>query len=241
MIIMRPGEKRGTTHIDWLDSRHTFSFGSYADPHYTGYRNLRVINDDRVAPGGGFDTHPHRDMEILTYVYEGALAHKDSLGTGSTIKPGELQCMSAGTGIRHSEFNPSSQEAVKFLQIWIVPKEQGLPPSYEQTSFSTTAVQNKLCLIGTMQGSGQPTTDNASVKPVTIHQDVNLFTAKLDAGVEVSHNLSSMRHAWLQIVRGAVTFNGKPMVAGDGAAIHSEPTLKIKAEQGAEFLLFDMH
>ena len=231
MIAMRKSEERGRTQIDWLDSRHTFSFGEYYDPRHMGYRTLRVINDDRVAPGGGFGTHPHRDMEIVTIVLDGALEHKDSLGTGSVIRPGDVQRMSAGAGIRHSEFNHSETEAVHFLQIWILPDRKGLEPSYEQKTFATGQRNGGLTLVAAPKGGNGA---------LTIHQDVNLYLASLKAGTTVRHSLKAGRHAWVQVATGSATLNGELLQAGDGAAIENEPTLELGTSKSAEVLVFDL-
>ena len=229
MINPRKAAERGHTKISWLDSHHTFSFGEYHDPAHMGFRALRVINDDRVAAGGGFATHGHRDMEIITYVLDGALEHKDSLGNGSIIRPGEAQRMSAGTGIMHSEFNHSKTAPVHFLQIWILPERAGLPPGYEQRSIPP-AKKGHLSLIASPDGRGA----------VTVHQDVRVYASTLNAGAEVSHTLAAGRHAWLHVARGALTLNGQHLIAGDGAAIDGESQLEMTGERDAELLLFDL-
>jgi redox-sensitive bicupin YhaK (pirin superfamily) len=231
MLIRRPGENRGHTQLDWLDSRHTFSFADYYDPAHMGFRALRVINEDRVRPGMGFGTHGHRDMEIITYVLEGALEHKDSLGTGSVIHPGDGQRMSAGTGILHSEYNHSAAASVHFLQIWIVPGRVGLAPGYEQKAFPTEAKLGKLCLVAAPDGR-----DGA----ITVHQDVALYAAILEPGKQVVHRLLPERYAWVQVARGAVELNGMALQAGDGAAISAAECLEIRASEPAEMLLFDL-
>jgi redox-sensitive bicupin YhaK (pirin superfamily) len=222
---------RGQTKIDWLDSYHTFSFGNFYDPNRMGFRSLRVINDDRVVPGAGFGTHGHRDMEILTYVLEGALEHKDSLGTGSVILPGEAQVMSAGTGITHSEYNHSQTEPVHFLQIWILPDEQGIKPRYEQKAFPLEEKRGKLRLIAAKDGR-----DGA----VTIHQDVDLYTSVLEPGNVINYQVQPHRYAWLQIAQGIATLNGEELRAGDGVQISVEEQLEISTQVGAEILLFDL-
>ncbi|MBW4609546.1 MAG: pirin family protein [Hassallia sp. WJT32-NPBG1] len=222
---------RGQSKIGWLDSKHTFSFGSFSDPNRMGFRTLRVINDDRVVPGAGFGTHGHRDMEILTYVLEGALEHKDSLGTGSVILPGEAQVMSAGTGITHSEYNHSQTEPVHFLQIWILPDKQGIKPRYEQKAFPIEEKRGKLRLIAAKDGR-----DGA----VTIHQDVNLYVSVLEPGDVVNYHVQPDRYAWLQIAKGIATLNGEELRAGDGVQISVEEQLEISTEVGAEILLFDL-
>jgi quercetin 2,3-dioxygenase len=231
MIRVRHGGQRGRTLLGWLDSRHTFSFGDYRDPAQMGFRTLRVINDDRVEPGAGFATHGHRDMEIVSYVLDGALEHKDSLGTGSVIRPGEVQRMTAGTGIRHSEFNPSEREPVHFLQLWILPERNGLPPGYEQKSFPEEERRGRFLLVGDRDGA-----DGA----VTIHQDARLYVSSLPAGAGASHDLAPGRAAWLQVARGEVELNGTRMREGDGAAIEDERSLRVRAERDAEILLFDL-
>jgi len=231
MVIIRRSEERGRADYGWLDTRHTFSFADYYDPKYMGFRNLRVINEDRVQPGQGFPTHGHRDMEIVSYVLAGALEHKDSLGTGSVIRPGDVQRMSAGTGVRHSEYNPSKDEPVHFLQVWVLPERQGLEPGYEQKHFPDDDKRGRLRLIASRDGA-----DGS----VTIHADVKIYAAVLEPGERVRHALGEDRHAWLQVARGAVTLNGRPLVHGDGAAVSGEPALAIAGAQRAEVLLFDL-
>ena len=232
MITIRPSDERGVgEHGGWLKSRHTFSFANYHDPRHMGFRVLRVINEDRVTPGAGFDTHGHRDMEIVTYVLDGAIEHKDSLGTGSVIRPGEVQRMSAGTGITHSEYNHSRDEPLHFLQIWIVPERTGLVPGYEQRDFPAAERRGRLCLVAARDGR-----DGA----LTVHQDVDLYSALLVADETVTHALAPGRHAWLQLARGAVSLNGHDLEAGDGAAASDESRLDIAAREDAEFLLFDL-
>lgn len=232
MIAIRKATERGVANFGWLDSRHTFSFGDYHDAKQMGFGPLRVINEDRVMPGQGFGTHGHRDMEIMSYVLEGALEHKDSIGTGSVIRPGDVQIMSAGTGIRHSEFNHSKTEPVHFLQIWVVPKREGLAPRYEQKTFSKGDKTNSLRLVGSADGR-----DGS----VVIHQDVGIFAAVLDAGRAVTHPLSPGRTAWIQLVRGSLTVNGSAMSAGDGAAVSGEVAIACAATAAdTEFLLFDL-
>jgi hypothetical protein len=231
MMTLRPSNERGGGDYGWLKTRHTFSFNHYSDPKWMGFRSLRVINEDWVAPSGGFPTHPHRDMEIITYVLSGKLEHKDSLGTGSVILPGDGQCMTAGRGIRHSEMNPSSTESVHLLQIWILPDKPGHDPGYEQKSFPATEKRGKLRLITSNDGAG------GSVK---INRDVKLFVTLLEPGEEVTHSLSAKRHAWLQVAKGEVELNGQKLRQGDGAAISEEKELTIKAREAAEVLLFDL-
>jgi redox-sensitive bicupin YhaK (pirin superfamily) len=232
MIKVRRAKERGAANFGWLDSQHTFSFGDYYDPKEMGFGPLRVINEDRVSPGQGFPTHGHRDMEIISYVLEGALEHKDSIGTGSVIRPGDVQVMSAGTGIRHSEFNHSKTEPVHFLQIWVVPDREGIAPRYEQKTFPDADKRGRLRLVGSSDGR-----DGS----VVIHQDVELFASLLNAGEEVTHAVPPRRKAWLQIIRGTVAMNGQDLDAGDGAAVEDEPTLTVTAKvDGTEILMFDL-
>lgn len=231
MITIRPSADRLRTNIGWLDSRHTFSFGEHYDPRYMGFRALRVINEDRVAPGQGFGTHPHRDMEILSYVLEGALRHQDSLGTGSIIRPGDVQRMTAGTGVLHSEFNASDADPVHFLQIWIVPAKTRLTPAYEQRTFPAAARRGQLLLIA----SGDGRHDS-----IRIHQDVDLYSTVLTPHEAVVHALAPGRHAWVQVARGAADLNGHALRAGDGASVVDEPDLAIAAAEDAEVLVFDL-
>ena len=231
MITIRPAQARGTANFGWLDSRHTFSFGNYYDPNHMGFADLRVINEDKVIPGQGFGTHGHRDMEIISYVLEGALEHKDSIGTGSIIRPGDVQRMSAGTGIRHSEFNASQTEPVHFLQIWILPEQEGIAPGYEQKTFTDEEKRGKLRLVGSRDGR-----DGA----LTIHQNVDFYTASLQSGETVNHALAEGRVAWLQVVKGAVQLNDQPLTSGDGAAIEESQITLRAAASDAEVLLFDM-
>ena len=216
MIAVRPAAARGHADHGWLDTRHTFSFASYHDPRHMGFRSLRVINEDRVQPAQGFGTHAHRDMEILTWVLEGALEHKDSMGNGSVIRPGDLQRMSAGTGVTHSEFNPSREAGVHFLQIWLLPRERGLPPGYEQKRFPQESRRGRLRLIAA--GDGRE-------GAVTIHQDADVWTALLQPGESLSHRLAPGRYAWVHVARGAVSLNGSTLGAGDGAAVSDEAAL----------------
>jgi redox-sensitive bicupin YhaK (pirin superfamily) len=234
MLHKRAAADRGRTKIDWLDSRHTFSFGEYYDTAQMGFGALRVINDDRVAPGAGFPTHPHRDMEIVSYVVSGALEHRDSLGTGSVIRPGDVQRMSAGTGVRHSEFNPSRGEPVHFLQIWIIPERGGLPPSYEQKNFPLAERQGRLRLVASRDGR-----DGA----LTLHQDVRLWAGTFGPGESASLELAAGRSAWVQVAGGAVEVNGTRLEAGDGAALEDEPALRVAGRAGdpaGEVLIFDL-
>jgi quercetin 2,3-dioxygenase len=231
MLKIRKADERGHANFGWLDSHHTFSFGEYRDPNHMGFGALRVINDDRVAGGGGFPTHPHADMEIVTYVLSGALEHKDSLGTGSVIRPGDVQRMSAGTGIRHSEFNASTSDPVHFLQIWIVPETRGLPPSYEQKTIPAAA-NGGLQLIGSHDGR-----DGS----VTVHQDVEIYSAHLAKAKTVTHDLKPGRSLWAQVASGSATINGEAVSAGDGVAVSDVAAIKIDGgEGGAELLFFDL-
>lgn len=232
MITLRPAQERGSAYFGWLDSRHTFSFGEYYDPNHMGFADLRVINEDKVTPGQGFGTHGHRDMEIISYVLDGALEHKDSIGTGSIIRPGDVQRMSAGTGIMHSEYNASKTDPVHFLQIWILPEQKGITPGYEQKTFTDDEKRGQLRLVGSRDGREGS---------ITIHQDVNLYATLLKEGEAVNHTLAEGRVAWLQVVRGAAQLNGQPLTAGDGAAMTQEPKITLQgASDHAEVLLFDM-
>jgi quercetin 2,3-dioxygenase len=231
MITVRSGIERGSSKFDWLDSRHTFSFGDYHDPKHMGFSHLRVINEDRVVPGAGFPTHSHRDMEIITYVLEGALAHKDSTGASSVIRVGDVQRMSAGTGISHSEYNASQTEPVHFLQIWVLPATTGLRPGYEQRSFDVQKGPGKWIPV---------VTQNGREGTVTAHQDMELLVAVLNPGQQVSYSLKPGRHAWLQLARGGVSVNGTKLNAGDGAAVSEEGALEVKAPDTAELLMFDL-
>ena len=231
MINIRRSNERGGGDFGWLSTRHTFSFDQYHDPRFMGFRSLRVINEDHVEPGAGFPTHPHRDMEIITYVLAGALEHKDSLGTGSVIRPGDGQRMSAGRGIRHSEMNASKTQPVHLLQIWIMPDRPGHEPSYEQKAFPESEKRGQLRLIAGPDGK-----DGS----VTIHQDARLYVSLLSPGQEVAHELAKGRYAWLQVAKGSVELNGKSLKQGDGAAVSDEAKLTIKGTEEAEILLFDL-
>jgi quercetin 2,3-dioxygenase len=231
MLRKRLANERGGGDHGWLNTHHTFSFNDYYDPDYMGFRVLRVVNEDRVQPGRGFGTHGHQDMEIVTYVLGGALAHKDSLGTGSILRPGEFQRMTAGTGIRHSEFNPSETEPVHFYQIWIVPQRRGLPPSYEQRSFPEAERRGRLRLVASPDGR-----DGS----LSVQQDVRVFLSSLGLGEQVTHQLEPGRYAWLQVVRGAVQLNGLDLAAGDGVAVSEEAALLFRGTKSSEFMLFDM-
>lgn len=231
MIRVRKASDRGHARHGWLESFHTFSFAGYHDPDHMGFRELRVINEDRVQPGRGFDTHSHRDMEILTYVVAGALEHKDSLGNGSVIRPGDVQRMSAGTGVTHSEYNHSRGEIVHFLQIWVLPERDGLEPSYEQKHFPAEARRGALRLVAS------PDARDGSVR---VRQDVTLHAGLLDAGQTASQALAPGRHAWVQVVRGALELGGVALGPGDGAALSGEPALALRAQEPAELLVFDL-
>jgi redox-sensitive bicupin YhaK (pirin superfamily) len=231
MIRIRKAADRGHADHGWLETYHTFSFADYYDPDHVGFRDLRVINEDRVQPGQGFGMHGHRDMEIVTYVLEGALEHRDSLGNGSVLRPGEFQRMSAGTGVRHSEFNPSASEWVHLYQIWLLPAERGIEPSYEQRAFPVEQQQGRLRLVAS---------PDAADGSLTIHQDAKIYLATLAARQPVAHPLAPGRHAWLQVLRGNATLNGQPLATSDGAAISEERQLTIVSDGSAEVMLFDL-
>ncbi len=231
MIRVRRAVERGHFDHGWLDTYHTFSFSRYYDPEHMGFRALRVINEDRIAPGQGFGTHGHRDMEIVTYVLEGAVAHRDSLGSGGVIGPGELQRMTAGSGITHSEFNASETEPVHLYQIWLLPEREGLKPSYEQKAYPAQERLNRLRLVASPGG------EDGSL---TIRQDARLLLGSFEAGHEIAHSLDPHRHAWLQVLRGAITLNGNVLEGGDGAALTGESGLKVRAENPSEVLLFEL-
>jgi len=231
MIQIRPAHERGHANHGWLDTHFTFSFADYYDPQHMGFRSLRVINDDRVAAGGGFPMHPHRDMEIVSYVVEGALEHRDSMGNGSVIRPGDVQRMSAGTGVTHSEFNPSETEGMRLLQIWIEPAREGIVPSWEQQHFSTDDREGKLRIVASPDGA-----DGS----VTINTDARIFAALLGPGDSVAHTLDEGRGAWLQVVRGRIRLGDEVLSEGDGAAVEQQSSLQIEAESDSEILLFDL-
>lgn len=231
MIALRKSNDRGHADHGWLDTHHTFSFANYYDPQFMGFRDLRVINEDRVAPGKGFGTHSHRDMEILSYVISGGLAHRDSMGNGETIKPNEWQHMSAGTGVRHSEFNASETDPVHFLQIWLLPQRENITPNYEQKMFAPKEKTGRLKLVAS------PDARDGSLK---IYQNVSLYNSVLPAGERLEHKLESGRHAWIQVIKGELDLNNVKMEAGDGAAVSNEESLTLKANQESEFLLFDL-
>ncbi|MBK5293628.1 MAG: pirin family protein [Acidobacteriia bacterium] len=233
MITKRPSDERGRGQLDWLQTRFTFSFDQYYDPDHMGFRGLRVINDDRIAGGGGFPLHPHRDMEIITYMLDGAIAHKDSMGNVTTISAGEVQHMSAGTGIRHSEFNPSPDLGARLIQIWIMPRERNLKPGYGQKLFSRTEKQNRLLLIASPDGREES---------LRMEQDVNLYASVLDRDQQVELVLTPARYAWLQVARGSVSLNAMDLAEGDGASVSGETRLAIRgAAPESEFLLFDLN
>lgn len=231
MIQVRNANDRGHANHGWLDTHHTFSFSTYHDPNHMRFRSLRVMNEDTVAPGQGFGTHPHNDMEIVTYVLEGALEHKDSMGNGEVLRPGEFQRMSAGTGITHSEFNPSDSEPVHLYQIWLFPEHKGIEPSYEQKRFPEVERHNQLRLVASRNA------ENGSLR---IHQDARIYLSQFDAGKEIEHELLEGRHAWLQVLRGAVSLNGVNLKTSDGAAVSEETALTIRATSDAEIMLFDL-
>jgi redox-sensitive bicupin YhaK (pirin superfamily) len=235
MMQIRRADDRGAANWGWLDTRHTFSFANYYDPSFMGFRSLRVINEDRVRPGAGFGTHPHRDMEIVTYVLGGALEHADSMGTGSVIRPGEIQRMSAGTGVTHSEWNHSDDEPVHFLQIWLLPAERGLAPSYQQKRFADSERQGTLRLVASPDGADDS---------LTIHQDARIYATLLAPGERVAHDLAADRYGWIQVARGAVDVAGETLRAGDGAALTGGDSLELEGAPSegdvAEVLLFDL-
>ena len=231
MIQIRKAEERGHVDHGWLNAKHTFSFSAYHDPEHMQFRSLRVMNEDRIVPGKGFGTHPHNDMEIVTYVLEGALEHKDSMGNGEVLRPGEFQRMSAGTGISHSEFNPSRTDPTHLYQIWLLPEHKGIEPSYEQKRFDDGGMTNQLRLVAS------PDADFGSLK---IHQDARIHLAKLDAERAIEHQLKTGRHAWLQVLRGEITLNGASLQTSDGAAVSEETLLAIRATTDAEIMLFDL-
>ena len=232
MLEIRRANERGHVNHGWLDTYHTFSFASYRDPQHMGFRSLRVMNEDRVEPGQGFGTHGHQDMEIVTYVLEGALEHKDSIGNGEVLRPGEFQRMSAGTGITHSEFNPSGAEPVHLYQIWLLPEQKGIEPSYEQKRFAEEERRNRLRLVAS---------PDAADGSLMIHQDARIYLSSLEEGKHVTHTIPSGRHAWLQVLRGAVSVNGHNLGASDGAAVSDQSELQVVATQPAEVMLFDLH
>jgi len=231
MITLRPASERFHTDAGWLDSRHTFSFGEHWDPRHAGFRSLLVINDDRVVPGGGFPTHGHRDMEIVSWVLEGALEHKDSLGSGSVLRPGMVQRMSAGTGIRHSEFNPSTTDPLHFLQIWIVPEAKGLAPGYEEKALDPALLEGRLPVVASRE---------AEANAVTIRQNAAIRIGRLKKGDAITHPIAPGRHAWVHVATGAIGLNGLALREGDGAAASEESELRISTRSSAEILVFDL-
>jgi redox-sensitive bicupin YhaK (pirin superfamily) len=231
MLTLRPAGERGHADHGWLDSHHTFSFADYYDPAHMGFRILRVINDDRVAAGQGFGTHPHRDMEIVSYVLEGSLEHRDSMGTGSVIVPGDVQRMSAGTGVRHSEFNASKSEPVHFLQIWLMPGKSGIAPSYEQKRFTAADKRGRLRVVASPDGR-----DGS----VTLHTDAVLYAGLFDEGESAKQAIPAGRHAWVHVARGKARINGRELAEGDGAALSQEPAVSVEGVEGAEVLVFDL-
>jgi redox-sensitive bicupin YhaK (pirin superfamily) len=231
MISIRRADDRGRTRWGWLDSRHSFSFGEYFDPRNMGFRSLRVLNDDRVTPGAGFPTHGHRDMEILSYALEGALEHKDSTGGGGVIRPGEIQFMRAGTGVTHSEYNHSKTEPLHFLQVWIVPDRQGLPPAYDQKAFDRDAARERLVLLASPDGR------DGSIR---LHQDVDLYVTRLEEGARRTHPLREGRHAWVHVARGRASVAGQALGPGDAAAVSDEREVELAGAEDAEVLLFDL-
>ena len=228
MLQIRPSEERGRNQLSWLDTHFTFSFDQYYDPEHVQFRSLRVLNEDVVAPGQGFGMHPHRDMEILTWILDGSLEHRDNMGTSAVIRPGELQHMTAGSGVMHSEFNPSPKDPVHLLQIWITPERKGLKPEYEQLSFADSDLRNQFGLVAGPKA------------PVTSRQDASLYIARLDEGKEAKHAIEAGRHAWVQVARGTVKVNGVELKAGDGAAVSKETEIRAEARESSEVLLFDL-
>jgi redox-sensitive bicupin YhaK (pirin superfamily) len=228
MITIRPSEERGTNKLSWLDTKFTFSFDQYDDPKHVHFRSLRVINEDKIAPGKGFGMHPHRDMEILTWILDGAIEHRDNMGSGAVIRPGELQHMTAGSGVLHSEFNPDPKNPAHLLQIWIMPKRANLKPQYEQLKFEDSELRGGFYHVAGPKA------------PVTIQQDADLHIARLDKGGEAKHELAKGRHAWVQVAQGAVKLNGTTLKQGDGAAISDEKEIRVTADQSSEVLLFDL-
>jgi redox-sensitive bicupin YhaK (pirin superfamily) len=231
MMTIRKSDERGQANHGWLDARHSFSFADYYDPAWLGFRSLRVLNDDRIAPGGGFGMHPHRDMEIITFVLTGALAHQDSMGHGSIIQAGDFQYMSAGSGVRHSEFNASDRETVRLLQIWIQPDQQGAPPRYAEKSFRAAA-PGQLHLVASRSGRAGS---------FEIRQDADLYLARLKPGDSIAHTLKPQRHAWVQVAEGEVTLNGQTLREGDSAAVSEERALTFQGKTAAQVLLFDLN
>ena len=228
MIQIRPSEERGRNRLEWLDTHFTFSFDQYFDPEHIQFRSLRVLNEDVVAPGKGFGMHPHKDMEILTWILDGAIEHRDSMGSGAVLRPGELQHMTAGSGVMHSEFNPSPKDPTHLLQIWIVPEKKNLKPEYEQLAFPDKDLRGKFHHVAGPRA------------PVTIRQDADLFIARLDKNDETRHEIKTGRHAWVQVGRGKVRLNDVELKQGDGAAISKETEIRVVAQEPSEVLLFDL-
>ncbi|CAM2010826.1 pirin family protein [Acanthopleuribacter pedis] len=232
MITVRKAEDRGPSKLNWLDSKHTFSFAGYFDPNHMGFESLRVINDDRVTPGAGFGTHPHNNMEIITYVLYGALEHKDSMGNGSIIRPGDIQRMSAGTGVLHSEYNHSKTKGVHFLQIWILPEKNGIQPSYDQKFFGEESKRGRLALLASREARGES---------IALNQDADLYAGLFDGEEQATHKFAPGRSGWLHVARGEVTLNdGMHLKAGDGVAIRNETSINLSQGKNAEVLLFDL-
>ena len=231
MLTIRKGQERGGSNLGWLDSRHSFSFGGYIDDKWMGFRSLRVLNEDRVEPGMGFGTHPHQNMEILSYVIDGQIEHRDSLGNGSVIVPGELQRMTAGTGVTHSEFNPSRSDSLHFLQIWIIPETEGLEPGYAQKAFPLETRRGELVLMASR---------DAREGSLQVHQDVSLYAGRFATGQSIQFGLGAKRHGWIQVIRGPMTVNGDRLDAGDGGALVEETSIDCRAEDDAEVLVFDL-
>lgn len=231
MFVLRRSHERGHANHGWLDSYHTFSFGSYRAPDHMGFRTLRVINEDRVAAGQGFGTHAHHDMEIVSYVLEGQLEHQDSMGNGAVLHPGEFQRITAGSGITHSEYNPSADQSVHFYQIWILPERRGLEPEYEQKAFDPSGRQNRWQLVASA---------DAAEGSLTIHQDAKIYLADVEPGQELSYAISPEHHVWLQVIRGRVVASGHSLATGDAIAVSQEQQLILRAEESAELLLFDL-
>lgn len=231
MITVRKSGARGLTDSGWLKSYHTFSFDTYYNPLHMNFKTLRVINEDTVMPGLGFSTHPHKDMEIISYVIEGELQHRDSMGNGSVIRPGDIQRMTAGTGVTHSEFNPDNIHHVHFLQIWIIPEKKGLPPGYEQKNYLKRMKENELTLIASSEGREDS---------VMIHQDVDLYTCRLDGGRDLDINVREGRSLWIQLIKGELRVAGETLFPGDACSVSDEKIVNVKAKQASEFLLFDL-
>lgn len=231
MIAIRKSDERGFADHGWLKSHHTFSFAGYQDPKHMGFRSLRVMNEDRVEAGQGFGTHGHSDMELVSYVLDGELEHKDSMGNGEVLRPGEFQRITAGTGIKHSEFNPSKNSSTHFYQIWLLPEQKGIEPSYEQKAFDADQRQNQLQLVASRDGSEGS---------IVIHQDAKIFLTDLSDGRDISYEIAAGRYSWVQMLRGSATVNGNALQAGDAAALSDEALLKLKSDSSAELMIFDL-